>query len=66
MKFEPDFDAWFTNVPAAFPIADELRGEWLARNMPQAHLVKAAALGRRRYGDPLPGMRRLYAWPARA
>jgi hypothetical protein len=27
MKFEPDFNAWLTNVPTAFPIARELRSD---------------------------------------
>jgi pimeloyl-ACP methyl ester carboxylesterase len=37
-------------------------GEWLGRSVPHAHLVKTAALGHRRQGDPLPDLRRLYAW----
>ena len=67
------FTPWGFDVPdVAVPVAiyydpDETvlprqHGEWLARNMPHAHLVETAALGHRRHGDPMPDLRRLYAW----
>jgi pimeloyl-ACP methyl ester carboxylesterase len=62
------FDVANVAVPVAIyydpdeTVLPRQHGEWLARNMPHAHLVKTGALGHRRDGDPLPDLRRLYAW----